>query len=113
MINAFVQAVATGRDKPAAPTDKPHAPPYYDTTIEIARLEFEAKKFEKDIRLRWEETEHHERIRQEELTLKKEELDRRAQLKLEEDRATNALDAQERQRLWNKARGRGENECRN
>jgi hypothetical protein len=52
MINAFVQAVATGRDKPAAPTDKPHAPPYYDTTIEIARLEFEAKKFEKDIRLR-------------------------------------------------------------
>jgi hypothetical protein len=54
LMNAFAQAVAEGRDKPAAETDKPHSPPHYDPAAEKVRLEFE-----EEIRLRREEIEHH------------------------------------------------------
>ena len=73
-MSAWATLVASGKDKPPAPeSTKVEAPSGYDIEIEKQRLEFEMKKFEVEI---------HDR--QAELEIRKLEAEKRAKMELEE-----------------------------
>ena len=77
LLDAWANAILAGKDKPkpvVAPT--PAAPLAYDAQLEKQKLDFDKMRFEEEMRFKREESEKAERLKQDELKLKREEQQR-------------------------------------